>query len=131
MPRITANFKKGDKERLLKNLSELAKDDNLTAPFRKVAQTVRTEVEARIPKDTRDLVSSWKYNQTDPKSAELGFNIVYAAYQHEGGDGYRIIRNRPAGGETGFLVNAIEHKKTDIEVIIGKFYQEKIFKSVK
>ncbi|MGL4402784.1 MAG: HK97 gp10 family phage protein [Fusobacteriaceae bacterium] len=128
--RITAHFNEDDKARLLRSLSDLAKDDNLTAPFRKVAQTVKVEVEGRIPKDTRELVSSWKYEQKSDKEATFGFTAEYAAYQHEGGDGKdKVIIKRPAGGESYFLTNAINAKKSDIEVIIGKFIQQKIFKA--
>lgn len=127
--RITANFNQNDKKRLLRSLGELAKDQNLSNPFRKVAQTIQFEVEGRIPKDTRELVSSWEYEQKGNKKATVGFTAKYAAYQHEGGDDDRRVENRPAGGESFYLTNAINAKKADIEVIIGKFIQEKIFKS--
>ncbi len=127
--RITANFNKSDKKRLLKSLEELAKDQNLSTPFRKVAQTIQFEAEGRTPKDTRELVSSWQYEQKENTKATVGFTAEHSAYQHEGGDGNRRIRNRPAGGESYYLTNAINAKKSDIEVIIGKFIQEKIFKA--
>ena len=129
--KITANFKKGDKERLLKNLNAMAQDDNFSAGFRRVGQIIRFEVEGRIPKDTRELVESWEYQHIDNKKAEFGFTIIYSAYQHEGGDDDRVIENRPAGGETYYLTNAINDKKSQIEIAIGKFVQEKIFKNTK
>jgi len=127
--RITANFNKSDKKRLLKSLEELAKDQNLSTPFRKVAQTIQFEAEGRTPKDTRELVSSWQYEQKKNTKSTFGFTAEYAAYQHKGGDDDRTIENRPADGESYYLTNAINAKKSDIEVIIGKFIQEKIFKA--
>src|SRR6056297_591468 len=97
--RITANFRKGDKERVLKNLNAMAQDDNFSAGFRRVGQIIRFEVEGRIPKDTRELVESWEYQHINNKKAEFGFTARHSAYQHEGGDGRRVIINRPAGGE--------------------------------
>lgn len=129
--KVTANFNKKDKANLLKSLSNLAQDDNLSSPFRKVAQTIRFETEGRIPKDTRELVKSWEYEQKSDKEARFGFTAEHSAYQHEGQreDGSHKIVNRPAGGESFYLTNAIENKKDDIETIIGKFYQTKIFKT--
>jgi len=129
--KVSANFNKKDKKNLLKSLSKIAQDDDLSSPFRKVAQTIRFEVEGRIPKDTRELVKSWEYEQKSDKEAGVGFTAEYAAYQHEGQrkDGSHKIKNRPADGESFYLTNAIENKKDDIKTIIGKFYQTKIFKS--
>jgi hypothetical protein len=130
--RLTANFQKGDKERVLKNINAMATDDDFSPAFRRVGQIIRFEVEGRIPKDTRELVESWNYQHLSDKSAEFGFDIDYGAYQHEGGDGKdKVIVNRPAGGESYYLTNAINAKKSQIEIAIGKFVQEKIFKNIK
>lgn len=44
----------------------------------------------------------------------VGYNKVYAAYQHEGGDGKRVIKNRPGGGESHFLSGVIDRNKDNL-----------------
>jgi hypothetical protein len=129
--RVTAHFEEGDKGRLLTSLSNMAKDNDFDPAFRKIGQTIRFEVEGRIPKDTRELVESWGYEQQSNSLAEFGFNAVHSAYQHEGGDKTRKIVNRPAGGESKFLANSIEAKKNDLQNIVGHFVKTIIYKNSK
>jgi hypothetical protein len=59
----------------------------------------------------------------------VGYNSEYASYQHEGRrkDGTRIIRNRPAGGESFFLSSTIEHNQSQILA----FIEEQIANQIK
>lgn len=80
---------------------------NINKAIDSVIKQLFIDVQKDVPQDTKKLVRSWKkqkYNSTDWLA---GFDIIYAAYQHRGKrfDGSYKIRNRPAGGKTGFLKN--------------------------
>jgi len=71
----------------------------------KVVKQLFQDVQKDVPQDTKALVRSWKKQKYGSTSWLAGFDIIYAAYQHRGRryDGTRVIKNRPAGGKTGFL----------------------------
>jgi hypothetical protein len=76
----------------------------------KVALEIRGDVIPRTPRGIGDLMNSWRIEKGIQDDLEIGFDIIYAAYQERGKreDGTHVIQNRPAGGETGFLKNTIE-----------------------
>lgn len=65
----------------------------------------------------------------DNGSIIVGYNSEYASYQHEGRrkDGSRIIRNRPAGGESFFLSATIQQNQSQLV----EFAKEQIKKLIK
>lgn len=87
----------------------------------KVGIFTRRSVIPKTPRDSGDLLNSWKV-KSKYLSIEVGFDIVYALYQHQGmrEKGTHIIINRPAGGETYFLKNAINE---NINKITAMFEQ--------
>lgn len=64
-------------------------------------------MEPLTPYDTGELYNSTFIQPKAKLKTWFGLNIEYAAYQHEGGDGVRVIRNRPAGGETYFMLKTL------------------------
>lgn len=96
-----------------------------------VAKQIQKDSKPLVPKDTKDLVNSWKVENSGTLSLEAGYDIIYAMYQHQGvrSDGTHIIRNRPAGGESFFLKKPIDRNlksyykmyAKEIETQLSKF----------
>lgn len=80
-----------------------------------VAKEVKKDAMRLIPRDTGELANSWREEEVDEASIQVGYDIIYAMYQHQGrrADGTNVIRNRPAGGESFFLKKPLDrnHKK--------------------
>lgn len=76
----------------------------------KVSDQLLEDMKPDVPRDTGDLLGSWKKEYPRPLTVRAGLDIVYAMYQHQGRrqDGSRIIRNRPAGGKTFFMKIAVD-----------------------
>ena len=58
----------------------------------------------------------------------VGYNSEYAGYQHQGirKDGTRIVKNRPAGGQSFFLSATLDENRTQFM----QFYKERIKKNI-
>lgn len=76
----------------------------------KVAKELRTDVIPDTPRALGDLVNSWRVEKRSKDLIEVGYDIIYGAYQERGSrfDGSHKIENRPAGGKTGFLTKNID-----------------------
>jgi hypothetical protein len=86
----------------------------------------------KVPVD-RGILKSTFTVQKAGKNTVAGYNTEYAMYQHQGvrKDGTHIIRNRPGGGESFFLVNAVKEntkKLLDFYKSRFEFYFDKIIK---
>lgn len=91
-----------------------------------IAEEIRTDVIQYIPLgETRNLYDSFSYHSTKD-TLRVGFNIVYGAYQHQGGDGKRVIVNRPAGGETFFLRHTVVSNRSKYLNILGQDFSRRI-----
>jgi len=75
-----------------------------------VAKQIRSDVIPNTPRDTGDLLNSWRIEKQKDNLIEVGFDIIYAAYQERGmrEDGTKVIQNRPAGGKTRFLGDTVD-----------------------
>ena len=91
---------------LAKELDKLS-ESKVQKVMKSVSKQVLADMRVVTPYDTGQLYKSYFYKKTGEYKAEFGLNIEYAAYQHEGGDSTRTIKNRPAGGETYFMLNTI------------------------
>ena len=103
--KITTNIKNFE-NLLVKELDKLS-ESRVQKIMKAVSKQVLADMRNVTPYDTGQLYKSYFYKKTGEYKAEFGLNIEYAAYQHEGGDGIRTIKNRPAGGETYFMLNTI------------------------
>jgi hypothetical protein len=95
----------------------------------RVGIEIRRKSIEKTPRGLGELVNSWKV-ESDGLSIEAGFDIVYAMYQHQGmrQDGTHIIINRPAGGETYFLKNAIDENYKDLLQIFANTLKKELIK---
>lgn len=103
------NFKKLSESILLASSKrELLKAVSLG--LAKIASELKSDVIPKTPKETEELINSWREEEQSDDLLIVGFDIIYAAYQERGKRFYgtHIIVNRPAGGETGFMKNAID-----------------------
>lgn len=75
-----------------------------------VAKAMRVDIIPRVPRKQGALVNSWRVEKQMNNDIIVGFDIIYAAYQERGKrkDGRNVIRNRPSGGQTGFMRFTIE-----------------------
>lgn len=119
--------------KLSKYLENLAKPKTVHKAVKKGLAKVGIEVKRKVtpktPRDTGELLNSWKV-ESDTLSIEMGYDIIYAMYQHQGRrqDGSYIIVNRPAGGETYFLKNALEENYDTILQIFAKTIENELIK---
>lgn len=113
---------------LAKNLERLARNARKYVVGAEIANQIREDAKARVPNDTGELEASY-HSFNEGNSLFVGYGAEYASYQHQGRrrDGSRIIRNRPAGGETYFLKNTLIANKNKYAVLIGRDF----FKSIK
>lgn len=95
----------------------------------KIGIETRRKVIPKTPRGDGDLVNSWKVESKN-LSIEMGFDIVYAMYQHQGmrEDGTHIIVNRPGGGETYFLKNAIDENYEKLLEIFTETLKNELIK---
>lgn len=93
----------------------------------KVALQMRRDSVNKVPRVTGSLVNSWKEESTGKLSIEVGYDIIYAFYQHQGrrNDGSHYITRRPGGGQSFFLKDPIEQNLQKYYNIYG----EEILKS--
>jgi hypothetical protein len=108
MIEIKIDFKNVLKKLAKVNKKELTK--LISKALSKVALEIRKNSIPLTPRGTGDLVNSWKVVKKDELTLEIGYDIIYAMYQHQGmrEDGTYIIRNRPAGGQSFFLKDPID-----------------------
>lgn len=121
-----------DTKDLVSYFDRVANKRNINRAIRKALAKIGIEVRRKVmpktPRDKGGLINSWKVESED-LSIEMGFDIVYAMYQHQGRreDGSHIIVNRPAGGETYFLKNAMdENYKTIMDIFTETLKNELI-----
>jgi hypothetical protein len=86
----------------------------------------------KVPVDRGILKSTFTVQKAGKKTI-AGYNTEYAMYQHQGvrKDGTHVIRNRPGGGESFFLTNAIKEntqKLLNFYKSRFEFYFKKIIK---
>ena len=92
----------------LEKLAQQAK--NPRKGLEAMAESIQKRSFGSVPYDRGDLRESWATENISTYSLLAGYNIPYAMYQHQGrrADGTHIIQNRPAGGESFFLLKSIE-----------------------
>lgn len=97
-----------------------------------IARDIQKEALERTPYDTGALYESSDVIRYFDNTA-LVYNVPYASYQHEGQrrDGSRKIQNRPAGGETYFLRNAIVDRGAELFSEPMQFIENEIVKLAK
>lgn len=97
----------------------------------KVALELRGDVIPRTPRGLGQLVNSWRVEKGFDNDLEVGFDIIYAAYQERGKreDGTYVIKNRPAGGETGFMTKTIDENLQKYLDIFEKVVFTELFKN--
>jgi hypothetical protein len=108
---------------LLDRVSNPAFIQTALVPF---AEKIQEWSRPLVPYDTAELFNSYNWSRlANSDKLEVGFYAEYAMYQHEGmrKDGSYIIRNRPAGGQSKFLVLPIDQHKTDLQ----KMTKDKLF----
>lgn len=105
-------------DKLLDNFSGANLDSAVNKALKKVALQIRIDTRPSVPNDTSELENSWEIDEISFDDLEVGYNIIYAMYQHQGrrADGTHIIRNRPAGGKSFFL-------KETIDSNLAKYYK--------
>jgi hypothetical protein len=69
----------------------------ITKALREMAQELKKESDQQIPKKYRELVGTGEIKVKKGESS-VSYDTVYAAYQHEGGDGSRVIKNYTTPG---------------------------------
>lgn len=95
----------------------------------KVALKIRSDVIPKTPRGLGGLVNSWRIEKGFSNDIEVGFDIIYAAYQERGMrfKGDRVIVNRPAGGETRFLGNAIDENLESYFALFEETFLKHLF----
>jgi len=96
----------------------------------KIALELRSDVIPKTPRGTGELMNSWRVEKGVDNDITVGFDIIYAAYQERGmrADGSRRIQNRPAGGETKFLQNAIDENLQKYFMMYEEIILTELFK---
>ena len=120
---------KADIDQAIKNINLF--DGKINNPkvvkkaLEETAELIYRDTKPKVPKDTAELLNSWKTEPATKNSIIAGFDLAYAMYQHQGrrADGTHIIRNRPAGGESFFLSKTVDQNL--------KKYQNYFFKMLK
>lgn len=110
---------------LKKNQDKKKVKEAVLYALNKVALAIRSDVIPRTPRGVGDLVNSWRVEKKMDDYLEIGFDIIYAAYQERGKreDGSYVIQNRPGGGETGYLQNTIdENLDSYYDLFINEFF---------
>lgn len=94
----------------------------------KVAIEFRKDMITWTPQDTRELLDSWEIHYKNDLTIEVGMNTVYAMYQDMGmrRDGTHVIRNRPAGGKTGYFSETFDEGAKKYFVIFEKYFFERL-----
>jgi hypothetical protein len=102
-----------DFDEVVKNLRDIGNKSRVRVAVKyalsKVAIQMRKDSIPLVPRDTGELVNSWRVDK-GADWIEVGYDIIYAMYQHQGmrADGTHIIRNRPAGGQSFFLKEPLD-----------------------
>jgi hypothetical protein len=83
--------------------------------------------DTKVPVGEGQLKSS-KTVQNTSNGVIAGYNEEYAGYQHQGRrmDGTRIVRQRPAGGQSFFLSSAVDENRSQLQ----EFTVERITKQL-
>lgn len=115
---------KGIKE-LGRSLKRLSRSRVSNADLEAVATEFKKDVEPRVPNDKGELLASWNTYLTG-NDGYFGFDAEHGSYQNQGRrkDGTRVIRNRPAGGETYFMQNTLENNRDKYAKILGQSFFE-------
>lgn len=116
-----------DFKTVIKNLEIISNKSNINNAINKGLAKVALEIKRKatpfVPRGTGELLNSYEV-QTIKGGLEIGFNEVYAMYQHQGRwqDGTHIIRNRPAGGQSYFLKQPIDQNLSSLLDIFEETY---------
>lgn len=95
----------------------------------RAAEHVRGVAVSRTPNETGHLAGSagvTVHGSGVGTVADVKYPGPYAAYQNRGRrwDGTHIIRNRPAGGQTGFLTDTVVDEQQTVRDIIAQTLRE-------
>jgi hypothetical protein len=121
-----------DTKSLQKTLNKIADKKRVSKivskALSKVALAIRQDSIPLTPRGTGELVNSWRVVKENDLTVEIGYDIVYAMYQHQGRreDGTYIIRNRPAGGQSFFLKEPIDQNAKKY----FDLFEELVFKEI-
>lgn len=104
---LTISFDDRELQRNLEKLKGLA-DKWLKEATGEMADTLLLLSRAEVPHDTGQLQNSG-HTFFEGDEAAVAYNKVYAAYQHEGGDGRRVIVNYQKGRKGKYLQDPLQN----------------------
>ena len=106
---INSSIENEASKELLRRFSPLRIHTTLQQGYNLVGDQLEADTHRLVPHDTGELARSYK-KQLQPDGLVAGYDVPYASYQEAGQrmDGTNKIKNRPAGGETGFLTKTLD-----------------------
>jgi len=113
---------------LQRGLSKLSKslDRWMGAALEEMGDTLLLLSRAEVPHDVGTLQASGNVDKKGLDTVEVSYNTEYAAFQHEGGDDTRTIRNYQKGRKKKYLEDPLKNNMSKWERIANKNISRKL-----